>query len=121
MKATGGSFSAQERADRIDEILEAADASYEEVDSIPSRDRLTFTNGFYAYCTAVFIDIRESSKLPDKYRRPTLAKIYRSFISESVAAVNADSDCVEVNIHGDAVWCTLDTPLRSGIGLDYAP
>ena len=50
MKATGGIFTAQYSANPIDEILEAADASFEEVDSLPARDKLTFTNGFYAYC-----------------------------------------------------------------------
>lgn len=31
---------------RLDEILDARDASYEEVDSIPSRDKLTFHEWF---------------------------------------------------------------------------
>jgi class 3 adenylate cyclase len=115
MKATGGGFDPQTSADRIDDILAAADAEFKEVDSIPSRDTLTFTNGFYANCTAVFVDVRESSKLPDKYKRPTLAKIYRSFISEAVALVNASNKCAEVNIHGDSVWGVLDTPYKSDI------
>lgn len=75
MKASGGGFTVKASVERIDEILRAADTSYAEVNEIPSRDKLTFSNGFYANCTAVFIDIRNSSKLPDKYRRPTLAKI----------------------------------------------
>jgi class 3 adenylate cyclase len=115
MKATGGGFDPQSSADRIDDILAAADTEFKEVDSIPSRDKLTFTNGFYANCTAVYVDVRDSSKLPEKYKRPTLAKIYRSFISEAVALVNATSKCAEVNIHGDAVWGVVDTPYKADI------
>lgn len=70
---------------RIDEILDESDKSFEELNSIPSRDKLTYKNGFYVNCTALFVDIRDSSSLPTKHKRPTLAKIYRSYISEVVA------------------------------------
>ena len=100
---------------RIDNILVAADTSFEELDSIPPRDRLTFNNGFYVKCSALFVDLRDSSGLPDRYRRPTLAKIYRSYISECVAVINGNVDCVEVSIHGDAVWGVFDTPKRAQV------
>jgi class 3 adenylate cyclase len=100
---------------RIDETLVAADTSFEELTSIPSRDRLTFNNGFYVKCAALFIDLRNSSTLPDKYKRPTLAKIYRSYISECVAVINGNEQCVEVNIHGDAVWGVFDTPKKKQV------
>lgn len=100
---------------RINEILEGADTSYEEVDSIPPRDKLTFTNGFYVYCCALFVDIRGSSGLPSKYKRPTLAKIYRSYISEAVAIMNGDSNCAEINIVGDSVAGIFNTPSKTNI------
>jgi class 3 adenylate cyclase len=100
---------------RIDEILEGADTSYEEVDSIPSRDKLTFNNGFYVNCSALFVDMRGSSSLPSKYKRPTLAKIYRSYISEAVAIMNGDANCAEINIVGDAVAGIFNTPKKSDI------
>jgi class 3 adenylate cyclase len=76
---------------------------------------LTFTNGFYAYCSALFIDIRDSSLLPDKYTRPRLAKLYRAFISEMVAIFNSDSSAREVNIVGDCVWGVYNTPSKTDI------
>lgn len=100
---------------RLDSILNQSDVAYEEVDSLPDRDRLTFSNGFYAYCSALFIDIRDSSRLPGKYRRPTLARIYRAYISELVAVMNGDRACREINIVGDGVWCVVNTPLKSDI------
>lgn len=115
MKATFKKYDVDDSAARIDEILTTSDASFEEVKSIPSRDRLTFDNGFYVWCSALFIDIRESSKLPTKYQRPSLARIYRSYISEMVAVMSNNPNCSEVTIAGDAVWGVFDTPYQADI------
>ena len=100
---------------RIDEILDADNKSFEESATIPSRDKLTFTNGFYVKCSALFVDIRDSSTMTDEHKRPVLAKIYRSFISEMVALFNDNSITKEVSIHGDCVWCVCDTPYKSDV------
>lgn len=94
----------------VDDILALSQSNYEEVKELPDRDRLTYTNGFYAYCSALFIDIRDSSKLPQFYRRPALAKVYRAHISESVAIMNSDEQAREINIVGDCVWGIFNTP-----------
>ncbi len=94
---------------RLDEILNASDNSYEEKKEIPRRGRLSYTNGFYVDCTAVFVDICGSSELPQTHRRPVLAKIYRSFISEVIAIFNGYSICKEINIQGDCVSAIFDT------------
>jgi class 3 adenylate cyclase len=95
---------------RIDSILSEQDTSFEELKEIPDRSKLTFTNGFYVNCSALFVDIRGSSKLPEKYRRPTLAKLYRTFLSEVVALINGNSACSEINIVGDCVSGIFNTP-----------
>jgi len=101
---------------RIDGILAQPQGSYEEKDKLPDRDELTFENGFYANCSALFVDIRDSSKLPDIYNRPALAKLYRAFISEIVAIFNSYSLAREVNIVGDCVWSVHNTPYQANIG-----
>jgi class 3 adenylate cyclase len=115
MRSPGGSWDVVSSAGRIDEILAASDAAYQEVDRIPDRDGLTFMNGYYVNCSAVFVDMRESSKLGESYRRPTLAKLYRVYISELVALFNADPLCKDLNIHGDAVWAVFDSPYKTNI------
>lgn len=100
---------------RIAEILNQPAGQFEETDALPDRDRLTYTNGFYGRCSAIFIDIRNSSALTTKYKRPALAKLYRAFISEMVAALNGDPYVREVNIVGDCVWATYNTPRKSDI------
>jgi len=100
---------------RVDGILAQPQSDYEEVNELPDRDRLTYSNGFYANCSALFADIRESSKLPELYRRPALAKLYRAYISEMVAIMNGNERAREVNIVGDCVWAVFNTPLKKHI------
>lgn len=112
MKSNQQDYDFEKSRKRIDEILNTSDTSFEEVDSIPNRDKLTFTNGYYVNCSALFIDIRGSSELTTKYKRPTLARIYRTYISELVALMNGDSNCKEINIHGDSVWGVFNTQYK---------
>lgn len=115
MKSSGSSYSYTSSHQRMKDILDSSEAKYEEVDSLPAREKLTFSNGYYAYCSAVFIDIRKSSSLPDKYKRPKLAKLYRAFISEVVAVMDGSPNCQEVNIVGDGAWAVLNTPYKADI------
>ena len=99
---------------RIDEILGQPIGQFEEVDALPDRDRLTFTNGFYAqFCTSLFVDLRDSTKLPNDYTRPRLAKIYRAFISEMIAILNSTRQVREVNVVGDCVWAVYSSRLKT--------
>lgn len=102
-------YSPTDSFERIDEILGQPQGNYVEVSELPDRDNLTFTNGFYANCTAIFVDIRDSSQLPDHYKRPKLAKLYRAYISEVVAILNGADYAREINIVGDGVWAVFNT------------
>lgn len=102
--------------DRMKEILNASDLNFSEVDEIPNRDKLTFTNGFYIKkCSALFADIRRSSELPTKYQRPTLARIYRSYVSEVIAVLSGSIDCKEIVIAGDCVSGIFNTQYKSQV------
>lgn len=63
----------------------------------------------------MFIDICDSSELTKFQKRPVLAKIYRSFVSEMVALLNSPASCREVSINGDCVWSVYDTPSQNDI------
>ena len=103
MKATNKPYSVSESDTRITDILGVTDQSFGESDQIPHPDRLTYDNGFYVDCAALFIDIRGSSNLANVHTRPVLGKIYRAYISECVAVMNQDSCCGEIFIQGDCV------------------
>ncbi|WP_151981236.1 adenylate/guanylate cyclase domain-containing protein [Acinetobacter guerrae] len=100
---------------RIDEILDSSDNNYEDKKEIPNRDNLTFTNGYYIFCSAIFIDMRDSKEFSKKHTRPVTAKIYRSYISELVAVLNDNPRLREIYIEGDCVWGVFNSPLKSDI------
>ncbi|TWT08204.1 adenylate/guanylate cyclase domain-containing protein [Planococcus sp. CPCC 101016] len=104
----------EESEKRLTEILDSS-SSFEELDHIPSSDKLTFINGYYINCTSVFVDLRDSSKLPDIHQNRVLAKIYRAYISEIVAIMNGYSECREIDIVGDCVSGIFETPKTSNI------
>ncbi|NFH69616.1 adenylate/guanylate cyclase domain-containing protein [Clostridium botulinum] len=109
------SYDVDKSAERMDGILNASDNNYSDKDSIPARSDLTFKNGYYVNVTTIFIDIVGSSDMTDEHRRPTLAKMYRAFLSECVAIMNAESDCREININGDCVWGVFETPQKADV------
>jgi len=115
MKANYSIYNHEDSDSRIREIINSADYEYEEKDSIPNRDTLTFTNGYYVKCSAMFVDIRGSSELSQKYSRPTLARIFRSYISELVAVLRGNSSVCEIMIEGDCVWGIFDTRYKQDI------
>lgn len=79
-KETTYTYKVEDSASRMDDILDVNDNDYEDnKNDIPSRNELTYKNGYYVNVTALFIDIVDSSKLTDGNRRPTLAKMYRVF------------------------------------------
>lgn len=108
-------YKVEDSANRMDEILDANDNNYCDKASIPARNDLTFKNGYYINVTAIFIDIVGSSDMTDEHKRPTLAKMYRAFLSECVAIMNAETACKEININGDCVWGVFDTPYKADI------
>ena len=110
------SYDVEKSAERIADILNAGSGNYCDKDSIPARSSLTYTNGFYVNITALFIDIVGSSDMTDSNKRPTLAKIYRSFISEATAILNDTGlKCKEISINGDCVWGVFETPYKADI------
>ncbi|MEZ8141909.1 adenylate/guanylate cyclase domain-containing protein [Enterovibrio sp. FF113] len=115
MKADFSAYDFAKSRERIDEILKGSDADYKDKDSIPSRDDLTFTNGFNVNCSALFVDIRGSKELNRKHTKPVLAKIYKTYISELVAILKSHSKVKEVCIEGDCVWGIFNTPTKNDI------
>ena len=100
---TNKSYNFEDSFVRIQEILDSSE-TFEPTDDVPNSDTLSYTNGYYFKCYAIFIDIRDSSTLPSKYQKRTLAKIYRAYISEVVALFQSSENCKEINIVGDSVW-----------------
>ncbi|MFM4759930.1 adenylate/guanylate cyclase domain-containing protein [Aeromonas sp. s12] len=112
MEASYSSYDFYKSIERIDDILNGSDASYEDKDSVPPRNSLTFNNGFYVECAALFVDMRGSKNLAEKHKRPVLAKIYKTYISELVAILKSHTKVCEISIEGDCVWGVYNTQYK---------
>lgn len=115
MQATYTQYDFYGSIERIDELLTGSDANYTDSVGVPSRDQLTFNNGFYVDVTVLFIDMRDSKELAEKHTRPVLSKIYRAFISELVAVMRGNSKVTEIYIEGDGVWAVFDTRTKADV------
>jgi class 3 adenylate cyclase len=119
MQASFSAYDYNDSISRITEILDSSDSSYEEHTGVPSRDRLTYTNGYYVDVTVLFIDMRGSKILSEKHTRPVLAKIYRAYISELVAVIKGDPKISEIYIEGDGVWAVFNTTTKDDVNVTF--
>ncbi|MBO9586747.1 MAG: hypothetical protein J7574_21485 [Flavobacterium sp.] len=107
-------FNIEESYERIEEIIDSS-STFDELEKIPNSDILTYNNGYYFNCYSIFIDVRDSSNLPNKYQKRILAKIYRAYISEIVAIFQSSQNCKEINIVGDSVWAIFEAQEKKDV------
>lgn len=116
METKSKNYNFKESFKRIDDILDEPDKSFEESKSIPARNNLTYKNGFYVDCSAIAVTLRgTTAEFPGKFTTALLTKIYRSFISETVAILNSNDLCVDIRINGDCVSGIYNTPRKVDI------
>lgn len=110
-------------AQRVDEILNSEIDIKNDSETLPKDDsKFSFSNGYYVWITAIFVDIRDSSQLFSKAgleNAEETGKLIRAFTSEIIEILrlpNGDSDFLrEIGIRGDCVYATFSTPLKSDI------
>jgi len=101
--------------DRINKATAPEDNLFEERESIPPLNSLTYTNGFYVKCTVLFVDIRWPPEMQDFYGNICLSKLYRAYVSEVAAVMNGSKKCAEINVVGDHVFGVFDTPFTEDV------
>lgn len=96
---------------KVEEILDKTD-DIKTVDYFPRDDDFTYTNGYTAWTSAIFVDLRNSSELFMDEDDVTTAKIIRGFTSEIIEILNKDvgNNLVEIGIRGDCVYGIYSTP-----------
>ena len=99
---------------RIDEILNAR-MPIEASAKLPSTDNLTFENAYNSWISALFVDIRNSTKLFADDDREQTAKIIRSFTSEIIEILRDDPYLREIGIRGDCVYAIYITPKQADL------
>ncbi len=100
-------FNIEDSLERIKSYMtDSIDA--ESVSKVPTEDEMTYGNGYYVKCCAVFVDIRDSSLLTYEETKKNVSKIYRSFVSEITAVMQSLQQCKHINIVGDCVSGIFD-------------
>lgn len=90
--------------ERVEEILDNEITITES--KIPIDEKFTFTNGYYSWVTAIFVDVRDSSKLFSKKgleNKKKTAKLIRAFTSEIIEILRETENFKEIGIRGDCV------------------
>ena len=80
---------------RVNAILNDEN-NIEEKDKVPSENNFTYHNGYYAWVTALFVDIKDSTKLFSENRKTSTSKIIRSFTSEIIEILRGDDNLREI-------------------------
>ncbi|MGD6850810.1 MAG: adenylate/guanylate cyclase domain-containing protein [Candidatus Bathyarchaeia archaeon] len=115
MKSDYTEYNFKRGIERINQIIDTPDAKYEELEKLPTRDSLTYTNGFHVKCAALFVVIRDPAELTDLHRNNRLAKLYRIYLSEVTAVMNGNSKCAEINIAGTCISGFFDAPWQDDL------
>jgi class 3 adenylate cyclase len=95
---------------KLEEILDNMD-KINEVKTLPKDENFTYTNGYKAWVTSIFIDIRNSTELIENNSELNVAKVIRGFTSEIIEILRKDTDKLkEIGIRGDCVYAIYSAP-----------
>lgn len=83
----------------------------------PNDDSFTFSNGYYCWVTAIFVDIRNSSALFGDEDKEKVAKVIKSFTSETIEILRNNDNLREIGIRGDYTFMKMLNELLLGRNL----
>jgi class 3 adenylate cyclase len=111
------SYNFRERKEMVEEILDNTDA-VKEVNQFPREEDFTYTNGYKAWASAIFVDLRDSTSLFTKQNEVDIAKVIRGFTSEIIEILKnglEGKELKEIGIRGDCVFAVYSTPTVADI------
>ena len=99
---------------RLSEILDNKMEVIEQSE-LPNDDSFTFSNGYFSWVSAIFIDMRASTALCANEDKERLSKVFRSFSSELIEILRTDDNLREIGIRGDCVYAVYTTPTKDAV------
>lgn len=105
------------RKKEVEDILDNTDA-VNQVNKFPRDENFTYTNGYKAWASAIFVDLRDSTTLFTKNDDMEISRVIRGFTSEVIEILKKDTDkedLKEIGIRGDCVYAIYSTPLKTDI------
>ena len=111
------SYDYQAGSQRISNILNQ-DMSKEDRKKIPPESMMTYSNGYTMWISAIFVDIRNSTKLFANKNRDMVTRVSKSFVSEVIQILDSDPSA-EIGIRGDCVYGIYSTPKQLDVYFVY--
>lgn len=105
------------RKKKVEEMLENTNF-IKEVERLPNNDNFTYENGYKAWISAIFIDLRNSTNLFIKNSEINVAKVIRGFTSEVIEILKKDTqpnELKEIGIRGDCVFAVYSTAYKNEV------
>ena len=105
------------RKKEIENILDEIN-EIKEVKRFPVDKEFTYSNGYKAFTTSIFVDLRNSTKLFTEEDDISIAKVIRGFTSEVIEILRKNTtstELKEIGIRGDCVFAVYSTPMIEDI------
>ncbi|WP_251135784.1 adenylate/guanylate cyclase domain-containing protein [Exiguobacterium sp. s133] len=102
------------RKKEVEDILDNT-GEIKEVKRFPRNEDFTYTNGYKAWASAIFVDLRDSTTLFTEHDDVEISKVIRGFTSEIIEILKKDTDqedLKEIGIRGDCVYAIYSTPFQ---------
>lgn len=96
-------YNFREGKERVNRILNDEN-NIEQKEKVPEGNKFNYHNGYYSNVTALFVDIKDSTKLFSQNKRKATSKIIRAFTSEIIEILKSNSNLREIGIRGDCVY-----------------
>ena len=108
-------FDYKESIENVKNIL-SSKTTIEKCERIPKdKSQFTYDNGVETYVSALFVDIRQSTKYFKKNDRVLVSKVMRAFFSEVISILRADENLRDIGIRGDCIYGIFTTPHRKDV------
>jgi class 3 adenylate cyclase len=111
------SYDYKERKEKVEEILDNTDA-VNEVKQFPRDEDFTYRNGYKAWASAIFVDLRDSTTLFTNQNDVEISRVIRGFTSEIIEILRSGMDqneLKEIGIRGDCVFAVYSTPNKEDV------
>ncbi|MGG4046125.1 MULTISPECIES: adenylate cyclase [Paenibacillus] len=115
MKFSGYDFRGRKKT--VEEVLDNTD-EVTEVSKFPRDADFTYSHGYKAWASTIFVSIRDSDSLFSKKDEVGISKIIRGFTSEIIDILRKDTDDTElkeIGIRSNSLYAIYSTPKKGDI------
>ena len=103
-------YNFEESLSRIDQMLSFQITEDEVSSSVPTLSEIPTRGGNITYCSVMHIVINSSSG-----NNSQMVKIHRAFLSETIAILSSDNNCIDAVVLGNSLTAVFTTPFKINI------